>query len=147
MKFVALLGVLIVVVQAGGQTPARLKAGDRPVFMSAELLALYCEDWNILNPGGEPPKDTDVLNVSPQQLARSMACQAYILGVTDGRLEGKAAPPYHPIPSRLDYLKTLIDTFLKYVKDHPEEESLAASTVLRKAEILIVQAQTQEKKK
>jgi hypothetical protein len=139
--------VLLFVVQANGQASAKLKLGDRPVFMSSQRLALYCDDWNSLNPGGKPPTDSDVLNVSPQQIARSMACEAYILGVMDRGLEEKFGPRYHPAPSVLDYLKPLIDTFLKYVNDHPEEESLAASTVLLKAESLIAQAQTPEKEK
>src|ERR1035441_6944071 len=136
MKLAALLAVLFlfIVPQAGCQVTAKLKAGDRLVFMSAQRLALYCDDWNSLNPGGKPPEDTDSFNVSVQQIVRSLACETYISGVMDGRLEGNFGPQYHPVPSRLDYLKPLVDTFLKYVEDHPEDECLAASTILLKAE-------------
>jgi hypothetical protein len=115
--------------------------------MSAERLAVFCGDWESVNPGGTPPEDSDVLNVSPQQIARSMACEAYIFGVLDGRLEGRFGAHYHPVPSRPSYLKTLIDTFLKYSKDHPEEEGLAASTMLGKVQALIINAESPDKQK
>ena len=122
-------------------------AYDRPAFMTASRLALMCDDWGTLHPGGLPPKDGATLNVSPQEMIRSGACDAYILGVLDGSFEDKMGPRYHPVPSTLDYMKTLVDSFLKYVKEHPEEQDFAASTVLIKVQRIIVEAQTPEGKR
>src|SRR5579864_2855495 len=114
-----------------GQTQTELKKGDRPVFMSAQRLALLCEDWGALHPNGRRPKDDEVLKVSDQQIVRSEACDAYILGVYDAQLEGLfPSGHYHPVGSQMDFMKLLIDTFLKYVKDHPEKQNFAASTLL-----------------
>jgi hypothetical protein len=115
--------------------------------MSVQRLQLLCEDWYSLHPGGKRPKDSDVLNVSPEEMVRSAACESYIFGALDGGLEEKIGPRYHPVPSELDYMKTLIDSFLKYAKEHPEEQDFAASTALNKVQRLIVQSQTPENKR
>jgi hypothetical protein len=113
--------------------------------MSVQLLQLLCEDWYSLHPGGRTPKDSDVLNVSPEEIVRSAACESYIFGVLDGGLEDKIGPRYHPVSSELNYMKTLIDSFLKYAKERPEEQDFAASTALNNVQRLIVQSQTPEK--
>jgi len=59
----------------------------------------------------------------------------------DGRLEAGFGVHYHPVPSQIDYMKALVDTFLKYAKDHPEKQNFAASTVLGEAEEILHQAQ------
>ena len=38
-------------------------------------------------------------------------------------------------------MKPLIETFLKYAKDHPEKQDLAASTALKEVEEIIRKAQ------
>jgi hypothetical protein len=43
-------------------------------------------------------------------------------------------------------MKPLIDTFLKYLADHPEEQDFAASTILNKAMHTVANAQTPVKK-
>jgi len=51
---------------------------------------------------------------------------------------------YHPVQTTPDYMKPLIDTFIKRVSDHPEEQdlaALAAATVLHEAEELVGNAQ------
>lgn len=148
MKANALLVLLVVVlaIQVNGQATGKLRPGDRPVFMSVQRLQLVCEDWYSMHPGGKPPKDSDVLNVSPEEMVRSAACESYIFGVLDGDLDEKIGPRYHPVHSELDYMKTLIDSFLKYAKEHPEEEDFAASTALNKVQRLIVQSQTRDSK-
>lgn len=67
-------------------------------------------------------------------------CDGYIDGVLDQRLEGLGSH-YNPVPSRISWRKTLIDTFIKYVTDHPEEEDFSASTVLHEAEKIMADAQ------
>jgi hypothetical protein len=145
----AILVLLVVVftTQAMGQVNPKLRPGDRPVFMSASRLAVLCEDWGALHPGGLPPKDSDTLNVSEREIVRSNACESYIFGVLDAGLEEKIGSRYHPVPSAVDYMKTLIDSFLKYVQEHPEEQDFAASTALNKVQRLIVEAQTPETKR
>lgn len=122
------------------QSPSKLGPADRPVFMSAARLALLCEDWGALHPGGQSPKATDALSVSTEEMVRSMGCEAYINGVLDQGLE-KVGSHYHPLPSTLDFMKTLIDTFLKYEKEHPEEREFAASTILARVQRTIIEAQ------
>ena len=115
--------------------------------MSTNRLALLCVDWNALHPGGLPPADSDILNVSTQEIVRSNACDAYILGFLDGGFEDKIGARYHPIPSVFDHMKTLVDSFLKYSKEHPEEQDFAASTALNKVRRMIVEAQSPESKR
>jgi hypothetical protein len=144
---ILVLMVVVFTTQAMGQVNPKLRPGDRPVFMSASRLAVLCEDWGALHPGGLPPKDNDTLNVSEREIVRSNACESYIFGVLDAGLEEKIGSRYHPVPSALDYMKTLIDSFLKYVQEHPEEQDLAASTALNKVQRFIVQSQTPESKR
>ena len=143
MRILTQLLVLVVFSSASlvGQVPHDVKSGDRPVFMSAQRLALLCEDWNAVNPGGRPPKNSDTLEVSEQQIVRAFSCESYILGVNDQQATDAYGTHYHPLQSRLDYMKPLIDTFLKYVRDHPEEQDFAASTVLNQTVQIIVKAQ------
>ena len=83
-----ILVTVLVAFKASGQALKKLQPSDRPVFMSASHLALLCEDWG-LHTGGKPPKDTDTLKVSMQEIVRSTACDAHIAGVNDGRFEEK----------------------------------------------------------
>jgi len=138
--------VFLLIARPDGRSQVKLRSTDRPVFMSAARLELLCEDWNSLNPGGKRPANDAVLNVSPKQIVGAEMCEAYILGVMDDRVENAFGAHYHPVPSEIDYLKPLIDAFMKHVKDHPEEEDFAASTIIRKVEALIVQAQSQKPK-
>jgi hypothetical protein len=124
-----------------GQT-IKLKKGDRPVLLSAQTLATACEDWIAINPGGHRPKSDDTLNVSPEQIVQGVSCEWYILGYQDRGMEAALGSHYHPIPSQIDDLKPLIDTFLKYVKDHPEKQDFAASTVLGDVKEILVKTQT-----
>jgi len=122
------------------QPQAKFKKGDRPVFMSAQRLAFLCADWNAINPGGKHPRDNDVLDVSPKEIIRGSACDAYIAGVEDAGFDSYGSK-YHPVPAALDYMKPLVDTFIKRVADHPEEQDLAASTVLHEAEKTVADAE------
>jgi len=125
-----------------GQTQTELKKGDRPVLMSAQRLALLCEDWGSLHPNGRRPKDDEVIRASMKQAVRAEACDAYILGIYDAQLEGMfPSRHYHPVASQTDFMKQLIDTFLKCVKDHPEKQDFAASTLLMEAKKIVNGAQ------
>jgi hypothetical protein len=106
-----------------------LKKGDRPVLTSASTLARVCKDAEAVSSGETMPEGT---NMSVDQIMNIAACNAYINGVFDQTLEGHGSH-YNPVPSDIPWRKTLIDVFLKYVSDHPEEENLAASTVLAEA--------------
>jgi hypothetical protein len=118
-----------------------VKKGDRPVFMTVERLAFYCEDWGAINPGGQPPKSSDLLRVSGEQITKGTACETYIRGYNDARIEKAFGDHYHPVPASLDHMKALIDTFLKYSKDHPEKQDFAASTILEEVEEILRKAQ------
>jgi hypothetical protein len=122
---------------AMAQSRSGLQKGDRPVFMSAATLATLCKSWGAINPGGS---SSDTVNISIQDIVRGSGCQSYIFGVYDEGLSGLGTR-YHPVQSQPDFLKPLIDTFIKRVADHPEEEDLAASTVLHEAEKTVGNAQ------
>jgi hypothetical protein len=114
------------------QTKPYLAKGIRPVFMSAERLAVLCQDWDAVHPGGELPKADDVLNVSPRQMIRGLSCEAYVLGVFDEKMEGAFGAHYHPSQSKAVSMKPFIDALLRYVKEHPEEAAFAGSTIVNK---------------
>lgn len=119
-----------------------LKKGDRPVFRSAVVLADDCRKFLVIFPEGKPLAEDRSYAVTREQMLGAASCAAYIAGAEDGELEGpRFGSHYHPVPAQLDDLKPLIDTFLKYVTDHPEEQGFAASTVLSKAEKIIMDAQ------
>jgi hypothetical protein len=124
------------------QTSKASQQSHRPVFVSVERLALLCLDWNAVNPRGNRPDANATLNISPQQMARAFACDAYIDGVNDESLESKFEANYKPLPSELNYKKALIEAFLRYASSHPEELSLAASTVLGRVQHALAIQQT-----
>jgi hypothetical protein len=108
--------------------------GERPVFYSAQALASDCQIYISVyfNPDGSRLRDDGQTTVTMEKLATAIRCRMYILGYLD---EGLAwmdhnPPRYSPRPTALSDEKPLIDTFIKYVKDHPEQENYAASTLL-----------------
>lgn len=135
------IATMLCATAVSAQDPPLIKKGDRPVFMTVERLAFYCEDWSSINPGGQPPKSSDVLRVSGEQIAKGTACETYIRGYYDGRIEKAFGSRYHPVHANLDHMKALIDTFLKYSKDHPEKQDFAASTILEEIEEILRTAQ------
>jgi hypothetical protein len=140
---IVLLILTAFVVPASAQVPP-LKKGERAVFLTVARLTLYCGDWNAAHPGGrEPRADSNaMIKVSEEQITNGIACDLYILGVHDGRLDAGSPAHYHPVGVYLDYMKPMVDTFLKYSKDHPERQDFAASTVLGEVEAIITKAQT-----
>jgi len=149
MKNKILLG-LVVLLGASAlaqKTSSDWKKNDRPVFLSAKDLAEDCRTFLTVLPYGKPfPNDDKPVNVSTDQLAGAIRCKFYIQGVNDGELEHVFGSHYHPVPARLEGMKPLIDTFLKYLADHPEEQDFAASTILDKAVQIAANAQTPAKK-
>jgi len=148
----ALPHVLIVVLLCAApalaqKTLSDLKKNDRPVFVSAKDLAEDCRTLLTVFPDAKPlPDDDKPVNTSIDQIAGAVRCKFYILGVYDGGLERSFGSHYHPVPTRLADMKPLIDTFLKYLADHPEEQDFAASTILYKASQVVTNAQTPAKK-
>lgn len=141
----AAAGLLILLaVPLAAQAPTNLKKGDRPVFYSAGALAKDCRVGSTLLANGPLQPDNNY-SLSMEQLASLGKCEGYIDGVMDARLDSYTHlwpnSRYNPIPSTLGYGPKLIDTFIKYVTDHPEEEDFAASTVLAKVEKIIGNAQ------
>lgn len=121
-----------------------LKKGNRPVFITVKALAEACEDWKVIKPNGYWPKDSEVVMVSREQIVHFAECEWYIEGVYDGRVDVETfyQTSYHPEHSYIDFLKPLVDTFLKYAKDHPEKQDFAASTALHEVEAILTKAQT-----
>jgi len=134
-----LIVVLLCAPALAQKTASNLKMNDRFVFLSAEVLAKDCRTFLTVFPDAKPlPPDDKPVNISIQEIAGAMRCEFYILGVMDGELERRGSH-YHPVPARFE-MKQLIDTFLKYVADHPEEQDFAASTILDKAMQVIANA-------
>jgi len=141
-KVVASISIISVIGIA--QTKPSVKRGVRPVFVTASRLAASCQDWAaVLYPYGHPLRDEETVNVTQEQIAHAAGCEMYILGVADQKMEPGFGSHYRPLASKLAEIKALIDTFLKYVKDHPEQEDFAASTLLSEAEKIIVKTQKQ----
>lgn len=104
----------------------------RPVLMSAERLSTLCKSFLVI-PVGYAENDT--YTATPKQTAQALGCISYIEGVgdeiTESAFENKT---YTPQNTRLSDAYTLVDYFVKYVERHPEENNLAATTVLRECE-------------
>lgn len=123
---------------ASAQT--KLKKGDRPVFYSAQKLAHDCRDALSINHGNLDFDNNEAYSVSKEQLIGATTCAAYINGVYDESLESLGSH-YNPIPASMGFRQTLVNTFVKYVSDHPEEEDFAASTVLARVAKIIANVQ------
>ena len=106
----------------------------RPVFWPAQALASDCQTYSRISfhPDGSRLRDDETVSATPNEIAIAMRCRFYILGWMDESLESlDGVPPrYAPRHMEVPDEKVLIDTFIKYVKDHPEQENYAASTIL-----------------
>jgi hypothetical protein len=137
MRFGLLALVVLVTLPFLAKSQVQLKKGDRPVFYTAGELAKDCQTALTVN-NGEPLENDKTYSLSLEQISGVVRCQTYIDGMYDERLEASRGPHYHPVPANLTYRRTLVDTFIKYVADHPEEQDLAAATTLVKAEKIIL---------
>ena len=145
MRFRPLSLVLLFSLPFLAKSQVQLKHGDRPVFYSAGELAKDCQTALTVN-NGEPLENDKTYSLSLEQISGVVRCQSYIDGMYDARLEAAHGQHYHPVPANLTYRRTLVDTFIKYVADHPEEQDLAATTTLVKAEKIILGIQSPSQK-
>jgi len=141
MRIRFLVPVLLVALPFTASGQAQLKHGDRPVFYTAVELARDCRTALTVN-NGEPLDNDKTYSVSLEQISAVVHCQSYIDGMNDERLEAAHGPNYNPVPANLTYRRTLVDTFIKYVADHPEVQDLAAATALVKAEKIMLGIQS-----
>ncbi len=146
MKVVTILALIsffcIPAVAQVDRSPKR----DRPVFYSAGDLAEDCQAWLKVFPGGKPlPNNDETVAATNEEVIRAIKCGTYIVGALDGELEPAFGSHYHPVQTQLTDNKLLIDTMLKYLADHPEEQNFAASTILNKARKIIANAQAAKK--
>ena len=146
VKVAAILGLISLFCVPTLAQIDRFKKGDRPVFYSAGDLAEDCQAWLKVFPGGKPlPNNDEPVAATNVEVISAIKCAAYINGALDGELEPAFGSHYHPVPTRLTDNKLLIDTMLKYLADHPEEQNFAASTILNKARKIIANAQAAKK--
>ena len=122
-----------------------LGKNDRPVFRSARKVADDCQEYLKLYPDEQSLTSDGYVSTTMGQIASTASCTAYLDGAQDGGLEGAFTDKYHPVAAHIESRGTLIRTFVKYVNDHPEQQDFAASTIIRKAMHLIVDAQKQSK--
>jgi hypothetical protein len=143
MKNISVAMILTVfAIQASAQPPS-LKKEDRPVFESVAELAALCKDFDTVDHAMKSEGAND--SISIQAFAYASGCKLYILGYLDDELEHLThvfGPHYHPVRSHIDYMNSLVATFLKYSKDHPEKQDFAATTALKEVEEIIGKAQT-----
>ncbi len=145
MRFRPLILVLLFTFPFLAKSQVQLKKGDRPVFYTAGELARDCQTALTVN-NGEPLENDKTYSLSIEQVSGVVRCQSYIDGMYDARLEAAHGPHYHPVPANLTYRRSLVDTFIKYVADHPAERDLAATTALVKAEKTILGIQSPAQK-
>ena len=132
MRIHVLIG-LLVVLAAPLLHQAQLKKNDRPVIRSATQIAHDCRIFLKLFPEGKPLPGDQKFSVTIEQMGAAASCKGYIDGVQDAMIEDAFGEKYHPVPAQLESLATLVNTFLKYVDDHPEQGDFAASTLLEKS--------------
>ncbi len=146
MKHVMLLGFAILLtsfdVTIAQTTKPSVKEGIRPVFYPASSLAAICQDWSdVFYAHGHALTNAETVDASTEKIMHAMNCQMYILGFQDGKMERVFGSHYRPLSSHITEMKPLIDTFLKYVKDHPEQGDFAASTLLLESEKIVVKVE------
>jgi hypothetical protein len=127
------LASLLIIGGIGLAQTSTLKKSDRPVFVSAQTLAVSCqamkdavgEDYLL-----DPSKTYELTAGDVVVVGR---CTGYIEGVADEFRESMGLH-YQSVPAGRGELPILIDTFLKRVAEHPEERDFAASKVLHEAD-------------
>jgi hypothetical protein len=140
-------GLAFVVLAAPVLNHAQLKKADRPVFRSVKRVTNDCRTFLKIFPDGKPLPDDEKFSITVEQMGAAAACKAYIEGVQDEEMENAFGEKYHPVPSRLESFGTLVNTFIKYADDHPEQGDFAASTLLEKSMRLIVETQNKPRMK
>jgi hypothetical protein len=129
-----LLCFVLLLAPAGNAQKDSSKKKWRPVFWPAQALASDCQTYSRISfhPDGSRLRDDETVSVTPDEMAIAMRCRFYIMGWMDESLESLDGEPprYAPRHMEVPEEKVLIDTFIKYVKDHPEQEDYAASTIL-----------------
>jgi hypothetical protein len=127
------VALLVILGALGLSQTVEVKKVDRPVFVSAQTLAVICqatkdavgEDYVV-----DPSK---TYKLTAGDVAAVGRCTGYIEGVADEFRE-PVGLHYQSVPAGRGELPILIDTFLKRVAEHPEERDFAASTVLHEAD-------------
>jgi hypothetical protein len=132
MKLALALASLLILSGLGLAQMSRVKRIDRPVFVSAQTLAVSCQAMKDAVGDGFLLDPSKTYKLTTGDLAAAGRCTGYIEGVADEFWE-PVGSHYNPVPGRGE-LPILIDTFLKRVVEHPEERDLAASTVLHEAD-------------
>ncbi|SRR6266849_745510 len=147
MRNVLFCGLAVVVLAAPLLNQAQRKKADRPVFRSTRRVANDCRTFLKIFPDGKPLPNDEKVSATVEQLGEVAACKAYIDGVQDEGMENTFGEKYHPVPTRLESFGTLVNTFVKYSDDHPEQGDFAASTLLDKSMRLIVETESKPKTK
>jgi hypothetical protein len=128
-----LLSLVLLPASAGHAQKGTLKKRERFVFWPAQALASDCQTFSRIyfHPDGSRLRDDETVSVTPDDMAIAVRCRFYIFGWMDEPLESLDGG------STTIYAKThggsrgeSLNTFIKYVKDRPEQENFAASTIL-----------------
>jgi hypothetical protein len=132
MKLALALASLLILGGLGLAQMSRVKRIDRPVFVSAQTIAVSCQTMqDAVGDGLLDPSKT--YKLTAVDVAAAGRCTGYIEGVAAEFWESVGSH-YQSVPAGRGELPILIDTFLKRVAEHPEERDFAASTVLHEAD-------------
>lgn len=110
-----------------------VKKVDRPVFVSAQTLAVSCQAMKDAVGYDYALDPNKTYKVTMDGMAAVGRCTGYVEGVAD-EFRDPVGSHYQSVPAGRGELPILIDTFLKRVAEHPEEGDFAASTVLHEAD-------------
>jgi hypothetical protein len=133
MKFPPAFASLLILGSLGLPQTVAVKKVDRPVFVSAQALAVSCQAMKDAVGEGYLLDPSKTYKLTTGDLAAVGRCTGYIEGVADEFRE-PVGSHYQSVPAGRGELPILIDTFLKRVAAHPEEGDFAASTVLHEAD-------------
>jgi Rap1a immunity proteins len=133
MKVPLAFAQLLILGGFGLTQTAVMKKTDRQVFVSAQTLAVSCQEMKdavgrdyLLDP-------SKTYKLTTSDMAAVGRCTGYIEGVVDEFRE-RVGSHYQPVPAGRGEIPILIEAFLKRVAEHPEEADFAASTVLHEAD-------------
>jgi hypothetical protein len=136
-SFAKILGIaltwLLILSGLGLAQTGTVKKSDRPVFVSAQALAVSCQAMKDAVGNDYLVDPSKTYKLTGDDVAAVGRCMGYIEGVADEFRES-AGSQYRSVPAGRGELPMLIDTFLKRLAEHPEEREFAASTVLHEAD-------------
>src|SRR5580700_11252530 len=118
MKLALAFVSLLILGALGPAQTSTMKKSDRPVFVSAQTLAVSCQAMKDAVGEGYLLDPSKTYKLTAGDVATVGRCTGYIEGVADEFRE-PVGSHYQSVPAGRGELPILIDTFLKRVAAHP----------------------------